>query len=164
MKPLFALTLGLLVAIGIRAQPVPTGSPPALKVVQSVDKTKGQIVFLEMVTRPVLVKVKKIVVVNGQNVAVEETQTRMELLTVAVAVEVAKSRVITPAGEQLPIDEVWKRLKPNTVLAVSTDGKAPAKAYLDALNADTLVLIPPQAVTPKAPPPQPERLPLPKKD
>jgi hypothetical protein len=59
-----------------------------------------------------------------------------------VAYDAATSRVITPDGKQLPIDEVWKRLKPNTIIAISADSNTPDNAYLRALNPETLVLIP----------------------
>jgi hypothetical protein len=57
-------------------------------------------------------------------------------------IDATNSRVITPDGKQLPIDEVWKRLKANTVVLVSADGNTPAAAFLQALNAQTLIIIP----------------------
>jgi hypothetical protein len=69
-----------------------------------------------------------------------------------VAYNAANSRVITPDGKQLPIDEVWKRVKKDTVIAVSANGNTPAAGFLAALRADTLVMIPPM---PKVPVPAP---------
>jgi hypothetical protein len=68
---------------------------------------------------------------------------------------------MTPDGKQLPIDEVWKRLKKDTVVLVSGDGNTPAQAYLKAVNPETLVLIAPQMdriVAPGVTPLEPKKL------
>jgi hypothetical protein len=59
-----------------------------------------------------------------------------------VVYDIGASRVITTDGKQLPIDEVWKRLKANAVVMVSGDFQTPAAPFLRALRADTLVIIP----------------------
>lgn len=139
-------------------QGAPKGAPPVLKIVANVDKDKGQIVIVETVTR--LVPVQKVIEVieNGQTIR----KTVTEYVTVAeqrmVVTNVANSRVITPDGKQLPIDEVWKRVKKDTVMAFSTDGTTPGGAYLAALREDTLILIPEMPKIP-VPAPVPERKP-----
>jgi hypothetical protein len=59
---------------------------------------------------------KEIVVIeNGVQVKKLATEIVTEYVAVMeqkkVAIDAAKTRVITPDGKQLPIDEVWKRLK-----------------------------------------------------
>jgi hypothetical protein len=170
------LTTFLLLAGHAAAQPGPTGPPPTFKVVSGTDKTKGLIEFIETTTRLVPEQravIKEVVmIVNGMQVKqlvkeivfvnVPVTEQRM------VTIDAAKTRVITPDGKQLPIDEVWKRLKKDTVVLVSGDGNAPAQAYLKALNAETLVVIAPQpngiVAPPIAVPPLGEKIPAPKKD
>ena len=81
---------------------------------------------------------------------------------VVIHIEAAKSRIITPDGKQLPIDEVWKRLKADSVVIFSTDGNTPGEAFLRALNANTLIIISPRPDFVPPPPPIKE-LPLEKK-
>ncbi len=157
------LTAFLLLTSFATAQPAPAGLPPVFKVVTGTDKTKGLIEFIETTTRvvPELREVLKEITVVENGVQVK--QLVKELVTVHVPVTVqskvvidaAKSRVMTPDGKQLPIDEVWKRLKKDTVVLVSSNGNTPAQAYLKALNAETLVVIAPQmngVVVPPVPP------------
>src|SRR5262249_59662177 len=81
-------------------------------------------------------------IVNGQQV--KKTVTTYETVAEERLIEInaANSRIITPDGKQLPIDEVWKRLKANTVVVVSADSSTPAAPYLLALSAETLIIIP----------------------
>jgi hypothetical protein len=111
--------------------PALASSPPVFKVVASADKAKGVIWFREMVYK----------IVNGQTVAEEH---RMEI-------NIAACRVITPNGKRVPNDDLWKRLKNDTVVVVSTDDQTPAQPFLRALTATTLVIIPaaPKIVAPK---------------
>lgn len=133
------------------AQP---GVPPTFKTVASVDKEKGQIVFAYTVVKSVPQEVEVVIIKDGQ--VFKERQTRYTYISEQrlSAIDASKSRVITPDGKQLPIDEVWKRLKPSTVVVVSADGNTPAQAYLQALNPATLVIIPPPIIPP---PPQPKQ-------
>jgi hypothetical protein len=115
-----AIAICVVVFAGLTlAQPGNEGSPPGLKIVSSVDKDKGQIIYIDTVMRAVPVQIEKVVIVNGQQVREIVTEYRMILETRHVVFEAAQSRVITPDGKQLPIDEVYKRLKANTVVALS---------------------------------------------
>lgn len=58
--------------------------------------------------------------------------------------DVRTSKIITPDGKQVPIDDVWKRLKAKSVVVVSSDSNTPAQHFLRALNAETLIIIPAQ--------------------
>jgi hypothetical protein len=150
MKPILSIVTGLLIIASVAvAQPGPSGPPPSFKVVGSTDPAKGLIVFRETVYRTVPVQREVVEIVNG--VRIKKTVTGYE--TVAeertTQIDATNSRVITPAGKQLPIDEVWKKLKANTVVAVSADGNTPAAAYLRALNAETLIIIPGPALDKK---------------
>ena len=88
-------------------------------------------------------------------VKIKDGQQVKEKITVHVPVyeqyqtliEAANSRIMTPDGKQLPIDEVWKRLKKDSVVAVS-GGINPPEVFLRALHADTLVIIPGFSVPP----------------
>jgi hypothetical protein len=69
------------------------------------------------------------------------------LLTVERVVTVTEQRailekIVVNGQEQLPREEVWKRLKTKKAIAISGDSNMPATAYLRALNPETLVLIP----------------------
>lgn len=173
MKAAFAILAGFLFSATIAAaQPASVSTPPVFKIVNGTDKEKGQITLIETVTRtvPVQKEVAKLIttVENGVNVtrAVKEIVT--EYVPVVeqrlTQVDAAKARVITPDGKQLPIDEVWKRLKKDTVVAVSGDGGTPAPAFLKALNAETLVIIAPSPRVMVAPaPPKMEKIEAPKK-
>jgi hypothetical protein len=146
------LTAFLLLASRATAQPAPSGPPPVFKVVHGADKAKGQIIFLETVTKTLPVQKQIEVIMNGVKVKQLVTELVLVQETRTTAVDAAKSRVITPDGKQLPIDEVWKRLKQNTVVVISGDGNTPAQAYLRALNPETLVVIAPQMDRIVAPP------------
>ena len=124
------------------AQPAPQGPPPALKVVAGVDKEKGQIIFKESVIRYVTREKEVVEIVNGQAVKKVVRETVPVLEEFKTSSDIANSRVIQTDGRQLPIDEVWKRVTKGSVIAVSGDRNQPAPAYLRALDAETLVLIP----------------------
>jgi predicted P-loop ATPase/GTPase len=171
MKLAFAIVTTILLLAGhVSAQPAPAGPPPVFKVVNAADKTKGLIEFIETVTRvvPEQREVFKEIVVVKDGVQVKEVVKEKVSVYVPVTeqrivmIDAAKSRVITPDGKQLPIDEVWKRLKKDTVVLVSSDGNTPAQAYLKALNQETLVVIAPQidriVVPPGVTPIEPKKL------
>lgn len=133
----------LLLASVATAQPAPSGPPPTFKTLAGADKEKGTFRLTEM--KPVLEEYdgKRVRVIDGVPVfeVVAMTRTVYERLTTTH--DATKNRFMTPDGKQLPIDEVWKRLKDNTVVAVSSDGNTPGEAYLRALSPETLVIIPP---------------------
>jgi len=144
MKTTLAVLTGLLLApSAAQAQPGgQLGSAPTFKVVASTDKAKGSIVFRERLYKHVPVIREVVEIVNGQQV--KKTVTTYETVAEERLIEInaANSRIITPDGKQLPIDEVWKRLKANTVVVVSADSSTPAAPYLRALSAETLIIIP----------------------
>jgi hypothetical protein len=142
MTRLLVIALFLVSAALVTAQPGAMGLPPAFKMVANVDQKKGQIVILETVYKAVPVTVERVVIVNGQQQRVTETQQQFVAEQRMVVVDMANSRVITPDEKQLQIDDVWKKLKANSVIIMSADGKTPAAAYLRALNPEALVLIP----------------------
>jgi hypothetical protein len=137
------------------------GAPPAFKTVASTNKEKGQITFLETVVRMVPEQRARVVIRDGKQITENVTVQRPVFEQTLRLFDATKSRVITPDGKQLPIDEVWKRLKANTVVVVSADGNTPAQVYLRALSADTLVIIPGPAAPMAVPAPMP--IPVPKK-
>ena len=136
------LACPLLMASPAWAQSRPTGPPPSFKIVGSTDPAKGLIVFREVLYKHVPVAREVVEIVNGQQV--KKTVTTYETVAEERLIEInaANSRIITPDGKQLPIDEVWKRLKANTVVVVSADSSTPAAPYLRALSAETLIIIP----------------------
>src|SRR2546423_350614 len=85
--------------------------PPAFKTVTSTDPKKGVIVFRETSYKTVPVLKEIIENVNGQQVKKVVTETVLVAEERLVRVNAAKSRIITPDGKQLPIDQVWKRVK-----------------------------------------------------
>ena len=132
MKVFSALAV-LLLAAGYAAAQLSAFRPaPVLKVVASTDKEKGHIRFVEVVIRYVVVQKEVEVELNGQRVKkiVQEKVPVME--TRMVVIDIEKARIITPNGKQVPADEVWKRLKKDSVVALSGDGREPAQAYLRA--------------------------------
>jgi hypothetical protein len=133
------------------------GIPPAFKVVASTNKEKGQILLMETVTRMIAVNVEREVDVNGVKMRVTATEYSPVIEQRIVVHDATKSRLITPDGKQLPIDEVWKRLKANTVVVVSSDGKTPSDAFLRALGAETPVLILPPPTPMPLPAPEPKK-------
>jgi len=152
MKKSFAGVVAALALMNLAlAQDAPKGAPPTLKVVASIDKEKGQIVYIETIVRLVPVQRAIVETVNGQAVKKVVTEYVSEYVQEMRVTQIANSRVITPDGKQMPIDEVWKRLAKGTVIAISGDGNQPAQAYLRALNPEILIIIPgpPKNVEPK---------------
>lgn len=130
--------------------------PPTFKTVANADREKGKIALVDVVAKIVYVQVPRVIIKDGKEFTETVNEGRVVYEPRMVYHDAARSRVITPDGKQLPIDEVWKQLKPKMVVVVSADGKTPAPEYLRTLNAETLVLILPLAA--------PESIPLPKKD
>ena len=135
------VVIAIMVAGG-HALAQPTASPPIFKTVASTDPAKGTITFRELHFRTEIRAEFRERDINGVKVkeAVQvPVMVPVEVTTVIVA---NKSRIITPDGKQLPIDQVWKRVKADSVVVVSGTGEAPAQAYLRLLAADTVVIIP----------------------
>lgn len=132
-----ALTVGFLTAQG--PQPVPA---PTLHVLSRVMPEKGHAIITQ--SRTVFEErfVVERVMENGMVVEVKRAVKVPVQVEYHVVYDIASSRVITPDGKQLPIDEVWKRLKANTVVAISGNFETPSASYLQALNPNTLVIIP----------------------
>ena len=144
MKTTLAILTCLLLAPSIaQAQPGgQLGPAPTFKVVASTDKTKGVIVFRERSFKHVPVIKEVVEIVNGQQVTKVVTTYETVAEDRLIEINAANSRVITPDGKQLPIDEVWKRVKANTVVLLSGDNNTPNPAFLRALSAETLIIIP----------------------
>jgi hypothetical protein len=136
------LACPLLMVTPAWAQSGPSGPPPSFKIVGSTDPAKGLIVFREVLYKHVPVAREVVEIVNGQRVTKRVTTYETVAEERMVEINAAQSRVITPDGKQLPIDEVWKRLKANTVVVVSADSSTPSAPYLRALSAETLIIIP----------------------
>lgn len=145
-KLLGVLTLLLSVNLATAQPPAITGTAPTLRVVAGVDSKVGLITILETVTRFVPVVKTIVVIENGQQINKNVTETVAVMEQRHIAIEMTKSRVITTNGKQLPIDDVWKRVKVNTIIALSADGNTPAAAFLQALSDQTLIVIPPPPV------------------
>jgi hypothetical protein len=122
----------------------PSGFPPTLEVIQQITPEKGTIVVQRVVNVNELRTIEVMVVVNGKEQTTTKTITVPVSKVTFLEFNLATSRVITTEGKQLPLDEVWKRLKTNTAIALSGDSNTPAPAYLRALRADTLIIIPGQ--------------------
>ncbi len=143
---LCVLTLVLTTNLAQAQPPAIVGAAPTLRVVTGVDDKKGVVYFTETLTRYVPVVKTIVVIENGQQVNKNVTETVAVMEQRVIVIDLTKSRVITPNGKQLPIDDVWKRLKTNTVIALSADSNTPAAAYLNAFNEQTLIVIPPPPV------------------
>jgi hypothetical protein len=118
--------------------------------VANVDEKKGQVFIVETLHKAVPVTVERVVVVNGKEERVTETRQQMVAEQRMIVIDMSNSRVITPDEKQLPLDDVWKKMKANSVIVMSANGNTPAAAYLRALNPETMVLIP-------GPPPAPKK-------
>lgn len=153
MKSLLTLATLLSAMEVAHAQPAaPIGPPPTFKVVNKIDKMQSEIFFLETVVKLVEQNFQRVVIVNGKQETVTETRFVPVMEQRISLFNVANSRAITTDGKQLPIEEVWNRLKKDAVVAVSVDGNTPAQMYLRALNPEVIVLIP-------GPPPPVKKLP-----
>jgi hypothetical protein len=142
MKMFLAIVLCVLSAVDASQAQAPKGSAPSFKIVSKTESAKGLIEFREITYTPVTVSVVRKVVKNGQEVAETVNETRTIPQEQFVNIDATTSRIVTPNGKQLPIDEVWKRVKANSVVVVSGDGNMPDAAYLRVLSAETIVIIP----------------------
>jgi hypothetical protein len=177
MKTACCICVSLLITTCIASAqaPAPTGSPPKFQVVRKTVPEKGEIHvgFTHIVIVPVTVQ--KVVIVNNVQTVVTETRYVPEQRSEEHVYHAAKSQIVNRDGKQLPIDEVWKRLQPNTVIAVSGDSATPSAPFLKALAPETLIIVPPPGpVQPQLQPellippepmrPKGEPIPPPKKD
>ena len=137
----------------------PSAPPPSFKTVASTDTKKGVIIFRETSYKTIPVLKEIIENVNGQQVKKVVTESVMIAEERLVEVNAAKSRIITANGKQLPIDEVWKRVKANSVIVFSGSYEAPAEAYLRTLSAEAVVIIPGAGAIEenRPPPPGPDK-------
>jgi hypothetical protein len=120
----------------------PKGPPPVLKIVAATDAAKGHIEFRETHFKTEFRAEFRKVVVNGVEVD-QAVQIPVTVpFQVQVVIDAGKSRIITPDGKEVPKDDLWKRVKAKSVVVVSGDNAAPAPAYLRALSAETIVIIP----------------------
>ena len=153
MKTPLLTILGLVLSANLAwGQPAVPGPAPAFKIVTGADKDKGTITYRDTVTHAV--PVQKIIAVNINGQVVNKVVTEYETRTVEVTImlPVADTRIITAGGKQIPIDELWKRVKADSVIVLSGNHDAPSQAYLRALNPETIVFIrsaPKQAPEPK---------------
>src|SRR5262249_46641963 len=118
------------------------GPAPTFMHVRSTVPEKGHAILLNLLPVPRQVAVVEKINVNGQFIERTRIVTAYTFESIQSTYELSGARVITPDGKQLPIDEVWKRLKENVVVAVAGDSNTPNEAYLRALHNDTLVIIP----------------------
>jgi hypothetical protein len=141
MKYLLAIAVLALAVVSPAAAQAPKGTPPIFKIVAGTEPAKGLILFNEILLKTEIREEKRKVLKNG--IEVEETVKVQVMVPVLVssAMDVNRSRIITPDGKQLPIDEVWKRVKASTVIVVSGDNNVPDPAFLRALNADTVIIV-----------------------
>ncbi len=120
----------------------PRGAPPTFATIVKTTPAKGEIVLQQLKPVEKAVEVVKKVRQNDKDVIVKEIVVVTDLVPYHLSLQATAIRFITPDGKGVPIDEVWKRLKANTVIAVSADSETPAAAYLRALHPETLVMIP----------------------
>lgn len=147
MRTFAALLVAMLVLAGrANAQEKPAGPPPAFRVVEDIDKDKGRIIYKETTITAVPVQKEVVANINGMLVKQVVTESVPITTTATVAIDLAKSKIIMPAGKEVALDDVWKRLKKGAVIVVSADGNAPGEVYLKALSADTLVVTPPRTM------------------
>src|SRR5262249_45101397 len=158
MKRLVAILSCLAFVPSASAQETPRDLPPLLRVVVKTDPDKGQILYKEIsyVNEPVkkkgvvqkgiaLVEVDvfedRLVPVEG-HVILDIGTRRVTTLDGKGRYRTVETRFVTTDGKPLALAEVWKRVKANTVIAVSRNGETPAAEFLCALHPDTVVVIP----------------------
>jgi hypothetical protein len=154
MRFLIAILGCFVVVTAADAQPpgIPQAAP-RLHVVRETTPAKGAIVLIHLSVEQVPVEVEETVIKDGEKIVVKKIVYKGVYVERSLNIDATKSRIITRDGKQVPIEEVWKRLKPNIVVAVSADENAPAAPFLHALSEETLIIIPvPPA--PVAPPKQ----------
>jgi hypothetical protein len=174
MRTPFAIMAGFLFLAGTataqpKAVPAPRALPPMLRVVTNVHKDDGRIAFA--VTEVKSLKSTKSVreLVDGvfvTRIFPEETpyvERSIHGLTIGVHTVIAPDgtktttvgfRVVTPDGKAVSAQDALKRLKEDSVIAISADSEIPDPAFLRALSPDTLVLIPPAPKSKEPAPPK----------
>jgi hypothetical protein len=146
MRNLFAISTLLFIAISAAfgqggAAPA---AVPILAFVRNADPEKGHIVVVRIALYRVQVPITEKVMINAKLVDVTRVTERDMHRTVDIVYVVSEGRVITREGKQLPLDEVFKHVKADAPIAISGDFNMPAPAFLRALSAETLVVIPAQ--------------------
>ncbi len=158
--------LGLLafVPAGEEKIQLPTEPPPVFQLVSAVDADKETLTFLRVETVKVPVQVTEIVNLNGQQVAVARIVIQEASRTSQVTQSTKGMQIRTASGLAFKPAEGLKRIKPGTVVLVSSNGRDVSPAYLAIVQPETIVLIPSQAPAPLPPvvDPAPKRLPPPK--
>lgn len=147
-----ALLITILVVSTASAQA--PGPAPSFMHVRSTVPEKGHATLVKFVPVVKQVPVLEQINFNGKLVNVTKIVTEYAFEQFEATYDLSNTRVMTPDGKQLPIDEVWKRLKVNVIVAVAGDSNTPGQPYLRALNSDTLVIIPPPP--PRITQPQPK--------
>src|SRR5262245_20925739 len=116
----FAFAAACFFVGGVSAQPPALASPaPTFHVVGKTIPEKGLVVFATYKTVNEQVSVKELVNVNGKQVEVTKLATRVTYVPHETTHDISGGRVITTESKQLAIDDVWKRLKAGTVVALS---------------------------------------------
>jgi hypothetical protein len=145
MKYAIAVLSCLLIVPSVPAQVSrpegPKGPAPILRVVASADATKGLISVKEL--RFETGETTKVVeeVSNGKKLLRLVTEKVTVPVEVVVNIETANCRIITADGKNLPLDDFWKLVRADIIVAISDNGTAPAAAFLHALNPATVVII-----------------------
>jgi hypothetical protein len=158
MKYLVAIVSCLAFIAGAIAQEAPRDLPPLLRVVVKTDRDKGQILYKEITFMNEPVRKKGAVQKGISVVEVDVYEDRFVPVAGEVIIDIGtrhvtrldgkdgyrtvETRFITTDGKPLAIADVWKRVKPGTVIAVSKNGQPPAAEFLRALRPDTVVAIP----------------------
>lgn len=143
MSRAVSITFLLITATTASAQPnVASGPPPTFTVVREAHPAKGHLVLIFTRSVVEMAPYSEKVEFNGQIKEVVRYMARYTHRHENVTYDLTKSKVIAPDGKQLPIDEAWKRLKVNSVVAVAFGVNPPGPAFLRALNPETLVIIP----------------------
>ena len=139
-----ALLLLLIPAQFAIAQPPapPSGPPPIFASVRATTPEKGLATLVRTQTVAEYVPFTEKKLFNGKLIDVTSYKMHYKQIAVDTYYDLGASRVITADGKQLPIDEVWKRLKPNMIVAISGNSGTPHEAYLKALHPEILLIIP----------------------
>src|SRR5262245_50307254 len=113
----FALIAAFLVANAASAQP--PGPAPTFSLVRKTVHEKGHAILVRTQTIAEYVPFTEKMLINGKLIDVTSYKMVYKQVAVDITYDLGTARVITPDGKQLPIDEVWKRLKPDTIVAIS---------------------------------------------
>lgn len=161
---LATLAVVLSLAGGGPAQEQKLVPPPFFKMLDSADKAKGEIAWIDedLGARPVQKQVTEFV--DGVPVQKTVTEYVWNKGTRRTVVDLTSSRVITPDGKQVALDDAWKRLNKGSVVLISYDPTTPpAQAYLDTLKEGTLIVMLPAVSKEKIGAPRKEPIAPPKK-